>query len=236
MPLTHNLANLKDHLNSSLLVPRFSIPSLKVPSAYLMTDVFLALDGLLGKKLFHPDRKAGEDRMRVAGREALKCKRLVGALRALWRSSKESHDDRVHHLKTFLRASPTRCAAPPSEPGEEPAPALADGSSSEGDQESGSSRSDMSDDGSVPRDPSVEPENEPVGNLTESDSSDNKSKASHGTLSADTLELGKEASVEEVSDTDSENYRDSQVSSGWMGKAIMWGNKMVPSTWFLVFV
>ena len=172
--------------------------------------------------------------MRMAGREALKCKRLMGALRALWRSSKESHDDRFHHLKTFLRASPSRCSNPPSEVAE-PAPA---GSSSEradhdseGDPHSGSSRSDISDDGSD-KGPGVEPENEPLGNLTESDSSDNKSNASHGTLSADTLELGKEARVEEVSDTDGENYRDSQVSSGWMGKAIMWGNKMVASTWF----
>ena len=225
-----------------------SIASLKVPSGYLLTDAFLALDTLLGKKLFHPDRKAGEDRMRVAGREALKCKRLLGALRSLWRSSKESHDDRVHHLKTFLRASPTRGAAvsAPSEPAEEPAPAGSDSEGADHDAEegpqsdssdSGEICSSRSDDGSVR---SIEPEKEPLENLTESDSSDNKSNASHGTLSADTLELGKEsgkeAKVEEVSDTDSENYRDSQVSSGWMGKAIMWGNKMVPSTWFVVFV
>ena len=160
--------------------------------------------------------------MRVAGREALKCKRLIGALRSLWRSSKESHDDRVHHLKTFLRASPTRGAAPaaaaPSEPGEGPAPA---GSASEGadhdsegspqsDSDSGDSGekfSSRSDDGSVP---SIGPEKEPLENLTDSDSSDNKSNASHGTLSADTLELGKEsgkeAKVEEVSDTDQRKF------------------------------
>ena len=49
--------------------------------------------------------------MSLAAIEAVKAKRILGALRALWRSSPQGgHDQRVTHLKTFLLSSPNRRA------------------------------------------------------------------------------------------------------------------------------
>lgn len=70
-----------------------------------MTDAFLELDRVLGKKLFRP--QPGETRVKLAAYEACKAKKCVGALRALWRSSKTGGmDDNIRRLKSFLLPSP----------------------------------------------------------------------------------------------------------------------------------
>eukprot|EP00438_Fugacium_kawagutii_P027028 Skav231828 [mRNA] locus=scaffold7912:2348:3493:- [translate_table: standard] len=79
----------------------------KVPSAFFVADAFLQLDKRLGGSLLKPQSRE-EDKLRLAGREALKVKRLVGALRALWRSSAYSHDERIAQLKALIQASPQR--------------------------------------------------------------------------------------------------------------------------------
>ena len=82
--------------------------ALQVPSAYFMTDVFLFLDRLLEGNLFRPKPKTTESKMSLAGMEGLKMKKLVGSLRALWRSSKKyGADDRITELKGYLRPSPS---------------------------------------------------------------------------------------------------------------------------------
>ena len=86
-----------------------------MPSAYLMTDVWIYLDNLLDRKLFKPT--PNQSRMSLAGVEGLNMKKLVGALRALWRSSKEyGSDARITDLKSFLRASPSPQRDPPTPP------------------------------------------------------------------------------------------------------------------------
>ncbi|CAK9091592.1 unnamed protein product [Durusdinium trenchii] len=78
----------------------------KVPSGYYLTDAFLRLDAKLNRKLFRP--KQGECRMFLAGREGVKAKRCVGAIRYLWRNSHGAHDARVLDLKQCLSPSPPR--------------------------------------------------------------------------------------------------------------------------------
>ena len=82
--------------------------ALQVPSAYFLTDVFLFLDKLLGGNLLRTKPKTRETKMSLAGMEGLKMKRLIGSLRALWRSSqKYGSDDRITELKGYLRPSPS---------------------------------------------------------------------------------------------------------------------------------
>eukprot|EP00435_Cladocopium_sp_Y103_P063571 s3038_g25.t1 len=97
----------------------------------------MALDRRLKLKMLKPDKTKGEDKMHLAGREALKVKKLLGALRALWRSSSQSHDNRVAVLKSMIQASPARAARneaepspePAQQPSPEPAPPSSDGES-----------------------------------------------------------------------------------------------------------
>lgn len=57
----------------------------QVPSAFYLTDCFLWLDALLGKGMFIPD--AENTRVTLAGQDAKRLKKLVGALRYLFRNS-----------------------------------------------------------------------------------------------------------------------------------------------------
>ena len=67
---------------------------------------------MLNKKLFKPDLKKDENRQDMAGREGVKAKKMLGALRYLWRSSQDgAHDSRVRDLKSFLRPSPRKAPA-----------------------------------------------------------------------------------------------------------------------------
>ena len=78
-----------------------------MPSAFYITDCFLYLDLILKKKLFKPSE--GETRKDLAAKEGVRGKRMIGALRALWRSSPVGgHDARIAELKSYLQASPLR--------------------------------------------------------------------------------------------------------------------------------
>lgn len=57
----------------------------KVPSAFLLTDVLLQLDRLLAHKLVVPGH--GDTKVVAAARDAKRLKKLMGALRALYRNS-----------------------------------------------------------------------------------------------------------------------------------------------------
>ena len=111
--------------------------SCKVPSAYLLTDAFLVLDKRMEKKLFRPSRELNETRMGLAAVEAVKAKRLLGALRSLWRSSPgHGQDTRITHLKSYLMQSPNRRAGRAALPDAGEAPAAAAAPAAEQDEES----------------------------------------------------------------------------------------------------
>jgi hypothetical protein len=93
------------------ILTRFSwnnnIEPWEVPSAYFICDSFLYLDLLLKKRLFKPTPPS--TRSDMAGKEAVRAKKLMGALRYLWRSSPHgSHDARLAEMKGFLEASPRK--------------------------------------------------------------------------------------------------------------------------------
>lgn len=56
-----------------------------VPSGYFCTDLFLAVDQLFMGKLLVPTSTEGKKQL--AAKEGSRMKRLIGALRFLWRSS-----------------------------------------------------------------------------------------------------------------------------------------------------
>jgi hypothetical protein len=210
----------------------------QVPSAYFVTDTFLALDRRLHGGLLKPDKTVGEDKMRLAGREALKIKRLIGALRALWRSSNaSSHDNRVAALKSMIQASPVRAApAPPesSEPAESPEPAQPSDGESQVDSQEEEKGEDTS---GSDEDSSEENAGEELGeDAVDSSQATSTQEDSVDSLNAETLRLDPEprpfspTSAESVDSESSEKEspKDSQVSSGWMGQAIMAGNRLDP--------
>ncbi len=92
------------------IASRFQASNFKpwqIPSVYFLTDIFLYLDLMASKKLFKP--KEGKTRADCAGSEGLKAKKLLQALRNLWRSSPAgSHDMRICELKSYLSPSPPR--------------------------------------------------------------------------------------------------------------------------------
>ena len=66
-------------------------------------------DAILSKKLFRPNLKTGEGRESLAAQEATRAKSCLGALRYLWRNSKDAaHHPKVAELKTYVRLSPTQ--------------------------------------------------------------------------------------------------------------------------------
>lgn len=205
-PSANELA--KNHI---WLLPFVKDSPSKVPSGYYMCDAFLMLDFLLGKKLFRP-KPGVETRAGLASEEAVKAKRCLGSLRYLWRNSTSSHDPYILEMKSFLQASPLqgerrrrrRRAAEDEE--EEESEALQDESDGEGEE--------------------AEPlQNEPAGDCH--DGSDNESTgtpcdsppAAEGqdspvSLTASTRRLGDSP----PSEKEEVDLRDSQVSSGWLGK------------------
>ena len=248
-----------------------------MPSAYLMTDVWIYLDKLLDRKLFKPT--PDQSRMSLAGVEGLKMKKLVGALRALWRSSKEfGSDERITDLKSFLRASPSPQRGPPSDderagsdsPGpdeaasdpestsdndhdpiedDEPLPDHADadpiedaesmeggddGEPVDGDGESIDGESIHGDESQAGESCPASAEELPEASCAHGDPPAQDAGASQDSLIAPTLKLGgsdsssqcsqseEEAVVSsEEGEQEEEEWRDSQVSSGWLGKALL---------------
>jgi len=74
-----------------------------VPGGVLLTDIWLYLNRLLDNKFLC---KPGTTPLAQAGVEASRCKRLIGALRYLYRNSVSSHHPRVSELKSMLQPSP----------------------------------------------------------------------------------------------------------------------------------
>ena len=225
-----------------------AIVPLQVPSAYFMTDVFLYLDGLMSGNLFKPKKQ--ETKMSLAGVEGLKMKKLVGSLRALWRSSKKhGFDCRVTDLKRYLRPSPD-----PDRRGDE-------NESHDSPLGNGDDNGDNTDNAAAPEpihddvgseDGSVVGEDDESPNALESpapslpplsppksldESSDEggcgmapaqdagsavvDGSDSEYSINAPTLELG----ASDPSESEDE-IRCSQVSSGWLGKAYMAHNEI----------
>ena len=252
----------------------------QVPSAYFMTDVFLMVDKLLDFKLFKPSKQREETRVSLAGVEGLKTKKLMGALRALWRSSKQQgSDQKITELKSFLRPSPVPRRGVPSsddEPAEDEDGEVENegegdeceggegGSADEGEHESADEgehesadegEHESADEGEYESADESERAGEGGGAEAgdgsplaedgyESDdmrdevlstdakpcppSSDNEDQESHDTLTAKTVRLGGSSeSEDEGSESDDPDLQqDSQVSSGWLGKAYMAHNAL----------
>lgn len=61
----------------------------RIPSGFYLVDCFLALDSYLNNNLLLKDRRQAstkEDKIELAREEAKRIKRLLGALRYLWRN------------------------------------------------------------------------------------------------------------------------------------------------------
>ena len=79
-------------LNACWVKPFIRKFSDRVPSCFYLADVFLALDALWLGRLLIP-LEQGDSKNSLAAMEAKKVKALIGALRALWRSSLLSQTD-----------------------------------------------------------------------------------------------------------------------------------------------
>ena len=93
----------------------------QIPSGYFIADVYLFMDALFNKNVFHPDQKKipKETRSELAAEEAVKTKRCLQALRYLWRNAKlGSHCPRVQMLKDYLAPSPLQDRRRDQEPEE----------------------------------------------------------------------------------------------------------------------
>lgn len=218
--------------------------ALQVPGGYLLTDIILMLDRKLGKKALKPDLKRHQTKMSLAAEEAVKAKRLLGALRSLWRSSAiKGQDGNITHLKSFLSSSPQQQRNVGTLPLDPPAEGRGDEGTENGVDDG---RSDDESDGSSSfhSDPSDHPEcddeydempapsnradtagAEEV-DCSQATSIDSSGAASGGTLDASTLQLGTPTPPSPASvvddDSDSENFRDSQIpGAGWMGQAMI---------------
>ena len=202
----------------------------------MLTDVYLELDRLLGRKVFRPTKT--QSRMDLAAIEGCKTKKCLGALRTLWRSSGDKgHNDRITHLKSFLVVSPGRARHEREEEHEEePVVPVEDddqgaegerpvneGLEEEGQSEAGEEESDESG-GEV-----VEDSKDDVAPTSQDDDgSASQNSGSH--LNSPTLRLddchhdGEVDSVSDASSVTSEESmpQDSQVAgAGWMGRAMM---------------
>ena len=210
----------------------------------MLTDIFLMLDRKLDKKALKPDLKRNETKMSLAAAEAVKAKRLLGALRSLWRSSAiKGQDGHITHLKSFLVSSPQQrrnvdpspLAPPPVDDencsDDEGSADDRDHDGVDGGDRSTASYSDSDDPNSdddtaapcaplAPADPAGTEEVE----CSQATSIDSSGACSVGTLDASTLHLGTPTPppIVKDSDSDSENFRDSQVpGAGWMGQAMI---------------
>ena len=84
---------------------------MQVPSGYFLTDCILRLDELFKQRML-----LGGDKLDLAAEEGVKLKKLMGAVRALWRSSPSAHHPRVTEPKNMLRPSPGRQRPPNAAP------------------------------------------------------------------------------------------------------------------------
>ena len=75
-----------------------------VPSGFLCADVLLELNRMFDDKLFVPIEDDTKDEMALAN--GGKLKKMVGALRNLYRHAKAGKDDIISELKGYLMPSP----------------------------------------------------------------------------------------------------------------------------------
>jgi len=229
--------------------------------------VFVYLDALFQKKLFHPDAAKFETRSSLAAEEAVKTKRCLQALRHLWRNAKDnSHCPRVQHMKELLVESPQQQRNRDSLPlpdaedsgtndgcseGDEPAD-VGVGVDHEDHEESSGSGDERDDSGGESE--SSEHEVHPTGRqiqqvvrvdsgASEENKGDHAGSSDDDSLVARTLRLsdcgsdgdhasessdgesgepngddhGKEE-TQAISSDDGIDWRDSQVSSSWLGR------------------
>ena len=226
---------------------RYNVRALQVPSAYLLTDVFLELDRRLDRKMLKPS--SSHSRMDLAAVEACKCKKLLGSLRNLWRSSGlKGHNDRMTHLKSLLQPSPNRVNRPSGEVQEDaPDPVQdesEDGGIAEDDGSENGGAEDASEIGSGSEDASEQecegsevekgdsevkdPSPSPKGNGRGDSDADvppaSQVSSADSLLNAPTLRLDDchEVSSEDSEDSAESDPPDSQVpGAGWMGRAMM---------------
>lgn len=188
--------------------------------------------------------------MSLAGVEGLKMKRLVGSLRALWRSSRKNGSDcRITDLKRYLRPSPdpdrrgdedvspdsplgddnddnTDNAAAPEAAGdsESYAPIRDDVGSEDGSVVGGEDEPPSPLESPAPSLPPLSPpksldESSDEGGMAPAQAAVVDGSDSEYSINAPTLQLGS-------SDSEDENQRCSQVSSGWLGNAYMAHNEI----------
>ena len=176
--------------------------------------------------------------MQQAAQEGCKLKKCLGALRALWRSSRRGGTDKVRHLKSFLRESPAhhgrrrKRSASSDGDNDNEAPAIPDEAAEhlparaphdEAASDPESEEEQLPDPGVVVvgTGPTSHEEAAKADSSQTSCSSRSDDEKSDDSLTAPTLILGQQDEESEESGSASgSDHRDSQVSSGWMGKAI----------------
>ena len=82
----------------------------KVPSAFYCADVLLKLNVLMGNKLLQVD-----DPTSVALADGAKLKKMIGALRGLFRHSQGAKSKIIADLKKILKSKPKAAEAPAEE-------------------------------------------------------------------------------------------------------------------------
>lgn len=206
---------------------------------------------MLDNTLFKPDKGKKETRFGIASVEAVKLKKMIGALRALWRSTKTNgKDDKLTALKQLLQPSPGRVdnssdradgEAPEASPGGELVEEPGEDEVKSDDEGAGSHAEDDGEATPNSAEPLQDGEGSPADSLEASQQSaapledaEMSPKPAHGdvsdaesngsnSLSATTLRMGETTPQEEQDEE--EEQRDSQVSSGWLGKAYVQFNK-----------
>ena len=187
-------------------------------------------DAILSKKLFRPNLKTGEGRETLAAQEATRAKSCLGALRYLWRNSKDAaHHPKVAELKTYVRLSPTqqhRLDNPGADDSNFPA-AIRDASAvgSGGDESDGTghegggdSSSDFNDDEETLELGGGESEGDHREDIQPASTQEDDNGSNDGGSDSDDHEDGSKVIEERINPNDSDEFPDSQVSSNWLGK------------------
>lgn len=179
--------------------------------------------------MLKPDVTKQESKMGLAGVEGLKMKKLIGALRGLWRSSRTAgSDDRITDLKRCLQPSPTpdrqpnpqlvaRADGSAEESEGEPNP-IADGSEQDASEDEDADHDARGDESLPHPDGSVELA-QAAGSAEINDGSESDA-SSVDSINAPTLALGEESDDGEEIEEDEMDNRDSQApGAGWLGQA-----------------
>jgi hypothetical protein len=91
-------------LNKVWLLPFVKKSPDRVPSAFFVADVFMAMDVILNGKLLRPVPGKGDSKVLLALAEAQRVKSLFSYLRYLWRATPVARDHDIDELKKCLTA------------------------------------------------------------------------------------------------------------------------------------